>query len=351
MSEERKLILDMVKEGKISTEEALRLLDALGDKEKPVDDLEDSVKNIANKIISGVNKALKKTGETLSSIDMSDWNIDLGQNKVKTEQVIRTQVSDPARKILIENFNGRIHAYSWDNDYIETRALISYNPKDYDEDYAFIASKEEETYTRIGSTYKGISKAYVSNLSIAMPRTKFDDLAIKNTNGTIETSFIQAGTLNIENVNGAIKSTSCKFDEPSLETSQGSIEILDLEGHRLLAQTSNGSISAYDLAVEEVKARTVNGSINLGEIDKQVRDLDLSTVNGRISLAIGDFSRPIKISLRGRSRNEYEDLLGKFLKVSKEAGVTILQSNDFEEGLADSLEIKTSTVNGRTSIG
>ena len=63
MTEEKQLILNMLKEGKITVEEASDLLGAIGDKKIKENDF-------AGKITSTVDSIIKKATEAISAIDL-----------------------------------------------------------------------------------------------------------------------------------------------------------------------------------------------------------------------------------------------------------------------------------------
>lgn len=350
MSEEKRMILNMLKEGKIDEDEAIKLLDAIGKDHNLDDDLEESAKNFANKVFIGVNKALKKTGDAISNIDVSDLNIDLGQYKSKTDKIYKSDSIGENANILIENLNGRIHVYSWDNDYIETRASITYNSKYFNEEDEFIITENRDDYYCIGIKDAKKSERFTVNFSIAVPRVKFQDFAIKNTSGAIEVNFIEAEKLTIENINGAVECNSSQADFASFETTQGSLLINDMQGQRISLNTTNGAIQASDLSIKEVFARTVNGGVKFRDLNKELSDIDLQTVNGSIAIDIGDFARPIRAEIKGRTRNDSDDLLGKFKNIIKKGNTTIAETENYQLDLDDKLEIKASTVNGKISV-
>ena len=77
MTEEKQMILNMLKDGKITVEEASDLLAAIGDKKKSDNDL-------GGKITSAVDNIIKKATETLSNIDLDNM-IDLNNFNIKGE--------------------------------------------------------------------------------------------------------------------------------------------------------------------------------------------------------------------------------------------------------------------------
>lgn len=349
MTEEKKIILTMLKEGKISQEEALRLLDAV-EEPKSDQDFEDTAKNFLNKFMNGLNSALKKTGDALAGIDVNDFGVDIGQNRAKTENIIKTQIQGPSPRVHVRNTNGRVHLYTWDNDYIETRTSVSFDKRELDQDYDFITIEESEgTYT-INSNQTKLSNRFTVSLSIALPRICFNEFMVESTNGSIEVNFLEAKQMTLESTNGSIECNSVSIENATLETTQGNIDINDVSASRLSANTTNGTITCKDVSIENLITQTINGLVRIGEINKEVRNIDSSTVNGNIYISIADFTRPIKASLKGKTRNELTELLENFSEVKKEGKTTLATTETYDDTRNDNMEINSSTVNGRISI-
>ncbi|MFM1583347.1 SHOCT-like domain-containing protein, partial [Helcococcus ovis] len=89
MSEEKKLILKMLKENKISEDEALKLLDAIGsnkntEKNKKEDNTEFSTGNFVSKIINGVEKAINIASKKIENMDFELINFSSQNFNAKT---------------------------------------------------------------------------------------------------------------------------------------------------------------------------------------------------------------------------------------------------------------------------
>lgn len=345
MQDERKLILNMVKDGKISEDEALRLLEAL-EKPKKETDIEESAKTIASRFISGIDSALRKTTDVIQGLDINDWSLSLGSNKEKTEKIFKNPFNSK-KDLKIENYNGNIQLYSWENDYIETRASISYDMRKLDPNYDFLLVEENDDCLVIKSNHTRLNNKFECRLSIAIPRTMEKSLSITSVNGSIELNFINTSDLNLKTTNGNISLNAISSPKSSIKTIQGNISLTDFEGDEIGINTTNGSISAVDLAANTLDAQTINGQVKIAGPSPKVENIKLASVNGSISFHDLNFTRPIKGWFKSSSYDSYKDLSEVFAKVEKNNRIFEATSSTYSDEAENPLLIDTSTVNGR----
>ncbi len=120
MTEEKQLILNMLKEGKITVEEASDLLGAIGDKKTRETDF-------AGKVTSAVDSILKKATEAIGAIDL-DQAFDINnfnlKGEVNTHKDIR--VDDEIDEINIDLVNGEIYLEKDETDRDKYDRLLRY---------------------------------------------------------------------------------------------------------------------------------------------------------------------------------------------------------------------------------
>lgn len=152
MSDERIMILEMLEEGKITTEEALKLLDAIGEKDEEYNyynhNTSRSNGDLASKIVSGIENAFNKVSSAFSNIEFSTEFFD--NQSGRTTKSIRIDNIDDYINLYINNRNDIVEIYQWDNTYVEAIANISYNEKEYNRDYDFIIQKNKDNNYYIG---------------------------------------------------------------------------------------------------------------------------------------------------------------------------------------------------------
>lgn len=348
MQDERKLILNMVKDGKISEDEALKLLEAL-ESPKMESDLEESAKTIANRFISGIDSALRKTSDVIQGLDVNDWSLSFGSNKAKTEKFLKKPF-DGKKNLKIENFNGNIQIYSWENECIETRASISYDMRKLDPNYDFIIMEEDEESLIIKSNHTKLNNKFECRLSIAIPRTMEKSLSITSVNGSIELNFINASELNLKTTNGNMSLNAVVSPKSIIKTTQGNISLTDFEGDSLNVNSTNGSISITDLSAKTLDAQTINGLVKITAPGPKVENVKLANINGSINFTDLDFNRPIKGWFKSRSYDSYKELSEVFSRIEKNDRIFEVTNLNYDDQAKNPLLIDASTINGRIKI-
>ncbi|MDO5726078.1 MAG: DUF4097 family beta strand repeat-containing protein [Tissierellia bacterium] len=356
MSDEKRMILNMLKEGKITEDEAIKLLDAVGERETEKMNFSEMGSDLAKKIMNSVEKVLKKTGETISNIDFEE----IGQSfqsgtkySARIEKTATVNLEGTEKpNIKLKNINGRIHVFQWDNDYIELRSKISFDDKLLRDDYEFIkAEKVGDKITIRSNLVDNRRQPFIAHMSIAFPRRPYKDFEVSTVNGAIEINFIEADELEASSVNGRITLNSVRAKEQKYKSTNGTIAINEAEGKEIDAKTVNGKISAHGIYVGEFDAKVTNGSIYIGDISEATKDISLKTTNGSIDVDITDFTRPIKVELKRNSKHSSKiNLSPRFTSILTEDRYI----NAFTEGYSDAhenrLHIEGVTANGSIAI-
>lgn len=349
MTEEKQIILNMLKEGKITVEEASDLLNAIGDKKSRENDF-------TGRIGSTVDSIIKKATEAISAIDL-DQAFDINNFNLKGEinshKDIR--VDDEIDEINIDLINGEILVERG----TENGIIIStdvFSKKANLEDYINVEIRdnildieENPDYKSLGASVKlrvQVGKDFYEKLSIdtvnarvEIVDTNFDklnidsvngkiiiinskaDVDIDNVNGKIDIKNID-GKLRIDNVSGAIYLATMKGEMVEVDNISGNIRVDGLESDKLIANSRSGSIRLYNI--------------------KDTRDLDLETVSGIIVVDTNDYDGDIKAFVESPAVNVTEKFTNK---IKTDEGYDL--STPGEEA---KLNIKAKTNYGKVSL-
>jgi DUF4097 and DUF4098 domain-containing protein YvlB len=262
LSEEKKLILDMLSEGKISVEEAQRLLESVGGeppkaetrREKP-----QQPKSIMENIV-----------ETLRS-GFSNLNFSFG---------------DASRIVLEESHTGSFNSRQVELDLDVRNGSLRVEPSDDGRFYL-------DVIKRVNAGTREQAEEIVAGYTFAEydgQRLKAGDTECRNLGNRVNISLrlrLPAGHVyagRVASKNGAIDIRGIDVGEISISTVNGAVHVAKVTGAEVAANTVNGSIS-LEGSLEHVEARTTNGSIslfNMGENSK----ISLKTVNGRIKVQL-----------------------------------------------------------------
>ncbi|EHR34126.1 DUF4097 family beta strand repeat protein [Helcococcus kunzii] len=378
MSEEKKLILNMLKEGKITEDEALKLLDAIGEKEKKEEEktnfaekeasFENSVNNFVNKILSGVETAINKAGDVINNMDFDISNINIAGSKFNANTTKTYKIEDIEEPInfFVNNLQGAIQIQSHNQDYIECIAIINYDNKYHDENDEFLIHKIEDNNHYFGIDLNKNNWNFKSQLIINLPKDKLNSIKVRNsnskiqannfdidnvifetTNARIEFSNITSKSINATTTNAKIEAINVGTDKIVTNTTNSKISLSEIKSDELEAYTTNGKINLTKLNVVDVIAQNTNGSLYVSNIFDDTNKLDLSSTNGGIYIEGLNFERSIKASLSARNSDVISP---KFSKIYRDKHSTKAYTENYDENAENTLDITAVTTNGKISI-
>ncbi|MDD7305031.1 MAG: DUF4097 family beta strand repeat-containing protein [Peptoniphilaceae bacterium] len=276
MSEERQMILEMLKEGKINVDEASELLEAVGNNKKDKD--EDS---LINKISSSLEKVIKKTSQTISNIDfdsMTNPNNIYHINSVSMEN--ETKIEDEVKEISVNLINGDIEIQRAQDNFILVKEKIYFKDKVEEvSDYLLLNVEDGQLSIRVNPEYKNYNAS--ANIKLLLGSNIYDELAINTVNGEVDIKGVDFSNTILESVNGRI----------SLENSAGSVSIKNVNGKIEIKNTNgsldvdniNGSVNLTNISGNEVNVSAVNGSVRVDGINSE--KLAVNSQSGSIRLA------------------------------------------------------------------
>ncbi len=310
--EEKVLILKMLEEGKINTEEALRLLDSLEKNKKKEqghfdrdiaskrlnetineiskkaekfaekfgpdfiskvesvsNDFADAAVKFADKMVGYINSGIRNIEKynTITKtysfpITNDDINIKLNSQNIRVT-ADRTNLQEVTMKLVLNLFDDEINI----EDYIEletTDALISFA-------------------TRFPVNVWG-------KLDISIPEN-IKEFTVDTTNSKCRFEDIHASVLKVLTTNGKIEIEKCNIGDLSVKTNNGKIQVERIFASSALIVTSNAGIEVKDSSFDSLNTLTSNNYINLNKItsiEPGEAHYVTETTNGRILITLPD---------------------------------------------------------------
>jgi DUF4097 and DUF4098 domain-containing protein YvlB len=270
MMEERKRILKMVEEGKLTVDEALTLLDGIqkAEDQKVSSEVstafkfEESKKEEAfqAKFHSTKEKVFEFVDSALKKIKDLDFDFNFGQS-VEISHIF--QQSDVYIKDMdIDVANGSIKLASWDQKdvRIECKAKVyrvdnqEQARQNFLKDIIFAIEGEKLRFITQQKWMKVEAVIYV-------PQTQYDRIRVRMFNGPIS-----GEELNVNDIR--------------VKTANGKINLDRLNGKRAEAETANGQIKIKSSVFDDLEVETINGAIKL---DGDFRKIETQTFNGNIT--------------------------------------------------------------------
>lgn len=316
MTDERRKVLDMISEGKVTVEEAERLLEALQDTHhetregRGIGALQDTLAGLGEEIGKGLKESLSRWSE--SEEDPRDED---GKTSMRDDTFA---VGDNPR-LVVHGFNGRIRVRAGEPGSIRVRARlkkprgIKYSAVQEGDLVAVEAKPDRQSEGFLHGFSRQNSGA---NIEVIVPVATSVDLATSNgpveLQGTESSGAIQTknGPIRVENFKGDLNAT----------TKNAPITVKTLSGSAKLA-TLNSRVSIED-ARGCFDAQTINGPIAFqGRLEPKGHNR-LSTLNGNVKVAL-DAEPSLKLTaatLNGRVRCEVPGFVASVEKRHKLKG-------------------------------
>ncbi|MBS4174049.1 DUF4097 domain-containing protein [Bacillus sp. FJAT-49736] len=299
MQMERKRILEMVKEGKLSTEEALTLLEALENEHKgngmqhEIDSVSKSYEQdkqheykedepssqfsgARDKIMDFVNSAVKK---------IKEFDFQLNQS-VEFPHVFQ-QAEAEFTNIDIDVANGHVEIRPWDqpDTRVECQAKV-YRKDQRDDARAFFIENSYFSVENNRLRFSTQSKWMKVDTVIYVPRSSYEKAIIRTFNGKITAEKLDVQDFKTKTANGKISLHEMVTEKMEAETANGKIMIQNSKSNRLAAETMNGQIDVVG-SYHTVDLQSFNGNVHC-TLTEQADTVHVKAVTGNIHLYLPD---------------------------------------------------------------
>jgi DUF4097 and DUF4098 domain-containing protein YvlB len=326
LSEEKIVILKMLEEGKITSEEAEKLLDALEnnnkksskepysrpynfqdevtvireklnawkkdvknsysqkDFDKTMDDFahkaEKVGKTVANTTVGIVDKVVDYVG---SLVDTNSFNFFSRYTPVDIKK--ETEVHD-GTNLVVEGINGHISVKRYSGDKIIVNSRIR-GPENTPE----TVLRFSEAENTIGLTLVNPANISITH-EILLPGIKFGSIKLTTVNGRIYAENSISETFEAATKNSHIELMGLQSEKISASTKNARIELRYLNCKEIIADTSNANVDVRHIKTVNLSASAVNGKIvceNIQNIDNSDDlYLKLKTSQGGIKINMND---------------------------------------------------------------
>ncbi|WP_280769506.1 DUF4097 family beta strand repeat-containing protein [Salipaludibacillus daqingensis] len=320
MQEERLMILKMIEDGKITTEEGLELLNALKEDPKQASKKEKKGPHSEEDAYQHTSRPSKSENDQYVSRDV---NWDAGGYR-RTEEKVNTFarrftefVEDAVHKIkefdLDFNFgssvevehifqhkhakvtdvdvhveNGSISFLPWDEEDIRMECHVKvYKVRDADEARRVFLNEVNFHFTDGKLAFEAKKKSMKVNTVMYVPRNQLEKIKLYAFNGKITGENVSVDSFEAKTVNGRLDFDEIHANHVNLETVNGTIAVPQLHANKTDAKTVNGTVSVKtskgDLDVE-----TLNGTIHYTLLDEASARVYLKTTTGSVNVQVPD---------------------------------------------------------------
>lgn len=401
MKEEKMMILSMLEEGKITSEEAVRLMEALEDMEIPRDErktededkdsqkeensssrfnsLEDigaDISNVFSNMLSGLKDiggsfGFKNNHETIYEdldMDISHFeSLNLNLRAINGSiKLIPTNAENLSIKVSCQHKKGLLQKNEPYFDFYLDGDTVVFNPK-YNSGlsikldvflpeikYNNILLNSTNGKIDVNKLNVNILECNTSNSAINIFYVNSKEIILSTKNGKIESQYTNSDKFKAYTTNSSVSLAHINSDDLDIKTANGRIDVDHLSGENIVCKTSNGSINIKNVSFNTIGLTTSNGRITCDEIDtNKAQVVNLKTSNASISSKIKDLNKEISFDLEtsmGSISLETSELIYTINKqVSLGLKKIVAHTVDFNNS-DDNLEIVASTSNGSIQI-
>ncbi|MCF6463543.1 DUF4097 family beta strand repeat-containing protein [Clostridium sp. Cult1] len=412
MKDEKLMILSMLEEGKITSEEAIKLLDALEETESFIEyeSTEDNEVKFINidktkEKLEGLEKNIKDQNKKVESLGIdlggklantfsnlfstgNPFNL-LGNYKVLNTKVEKDISYMDSPTIHLKSINGSINLKSWEKEKLLIKIIYQYKHNNFTEDDKFYDLYEENNKIIFEPIY---ANNVMMNLDVYLPDRYYKEINLDTSNGKIQAESLNLKILNCDTTNASISlkdiigknidlttkngrinlinisspilkavSTNSNIiledidsDNLIVSTKNGRIKLSNILGKDISANTSNSSIEINDISSKIIKLATSNGKIICRDLDnKKISELKLSTSNSTIDVEIGELNKMSYFHLETSLGNIDLDLPDLVYEVNRQVSLgmkkIVAHSANFDEK-EEHFVLDASTSNGSIKI-
>lgn len=248
---ERLKILDLLKEGKITVEQADLLLEAVAEKESVSTQRYPQWEKTAAELKSLGSQVSSLVSQTLGEVKRGlETQLDIWPFHDTISVTVERELP-AAETLALETINGKIRVETWDEPFTrvyirgEVRAEEGDDPAQLLEEA--ITQTGTERHVQIRVAHKGGRRGVAgAAIDVYLPKS-FDLLTLNTKNGNIQ-----------------LERTTCR---------------------EISADTLNGSVTGVQVAAERLRCCTANGKIDLNDsVHATTRSVYLTSKNGMVSL-------------------------------------------------------------------
>lgn len=296
MREQRKRILRLVEEGKLSADEALSFIEALekeemvkeekitalsteviGEKSTHSHESTEQKQTLGNKLMDWVDTAVKK---------VKDIDLDLNFGKsIDLHHIFQFQGSS-FQDIDIQLPNGSVSLEPWPEKDIRVECDVKVyrveNTEQARETFLAGVDCQIEGNRFVFYTEKKMMKI---NLIIRLPEQTYQQVKVKLFNGPIRGEHLTVDAMKAKTANGVVSFSSLNGAKGEFETANGQIKLADVYFDKLEVETISGLIQ-FNGSAEKVDAQSFNGNVQLKLNDLRCETLYAKTTTGNIDIQV-----------------------------------------------------------------
>lgn len=304
MADERKRILELVESGKLTVDEALKLMEkvdevsekkSLNEEEKKIlEDFHEEAKfhekkketnsNYGFNFQAAKDKLFDFVDTTIKKVKEVDLDLNFGHFE-EVSHIFQYNNISP-KKLDIDIPNGEVELIPWDQEEvsIECKAKV-YRVNSLEEAKKVFLKEIQVIVDDEQLVVKTNHKWMKVKTQVYVPKKSYESTIIRLFNGPITTFDIKAEKLYAKTANGKITLNAGENTKVEADAANGSIKVDKVNIQKLDAETINGSI-AVDGYFNKVDLQSFNGSISCTNHAENCEVLEFQGTTGSIEVSL-----------------------------------------------------------------
>ncbi|AXH99881.1 hypothetical protein DV702_09115 [Sporosarcina sp. PTS2304] len=287
MQNERVRILTLLEEGKITADEALKLLEAMGneshataEEEKPSADA--FFEDIRKEFMTAGDRFMQFMDTAVHRVKEFDFEAPFSKSVAFTH--VEKKSAEDIEDLLIDIDHGAVEIHPSDDGEITAMFTVKHFNND-SETEALSQFLDKLLFIKDGKKLRISSdlKMLQVNLKLYVPAAMYGKLSVRLLNGACSVEGIECNDLRIKTANGKIECSNIKFDEAEIQTANGMVRLLKVHGDKLETETLNGRVYV-DGEVVAIEAKSLNGNVTLTTTSAKARCLEAKSISGAVEL-------------------------------------------------------------------
>lgn len=296
IEDERRLILRMLQDGKITEDEAIALLESLKTSKKA--GFGDEFSQFAEKIARSAQDLGRKSHDFLSGLDLESINVSPKKFTSSMDQSKSLDISDlnfPSLKLDLKSTDLSIK--TWDKDAIQVDANLEYDKKDIKTKTDFFDIEIDNQIISIKAEDIMDDLDYHMDLSINLPQKSLNKIDLKTVNSKVTMTNILGESLNIESTNGQVLLDGLEAVSVDITSTNGKIQVDNIIADYTKISSTNGKITVDHISGKNVDLTSTQGHISISNIEEPMETVDIDSSMGNISIDLSFYPRPTKAIL------------------------------------------------------
>ena len=201
------------------------------------------------------------------------------------EEMIEILVSQPGSELNLSGLNGQVLVKGYNGDKISAKIYTVAKRPGAKAELAVLGNKYYLAYDE--NDFERVC------IDAFVPESMFDNVRIATVNGDVRAATLTAHYVQIENMNGTTEVADINAENIIIDNNNGSTRLADSAAKTASIENFNGSISISKIDIASLKATTFNGTVDMqiaafANYDRYKWQIETS--NGKLGLVLPSYS-------------------------------------------------------------